>query len=138
VTGSDEQGAVTVFVVVFMLALMLLAGLVFDGGNILAARQEAANAASSAARAGVQALDVAAARSSGGTPLDASAAIERADSYLAQTGYSGAASVRGDQVLVEVTITRKMFLLGLAGIATMTVHGRGEARGVRAVEQEGN
>jgi Flp pilus assembly protein TadG len=138
VKGPNERGAVTVFVVVFMLALMLVAGLVFDGGNVLAARQEAANVASSAARAGAQALDVAAARSSSGTPLDASAAIARADSYLSQTGYSGVASVHGNQVLVEVTITQETFLLGLAGIASMTVHGRGEAHGLRAVEQEGN
>lgn len=137
-TGPNEQGTVTVFVVGLMLALMLVAGLVFDGGNVLAARQEAANAASSAARAGVQALDVTAARSSGGTPLDASAAIERAASYLAQTGYTGTASVQGNQVLVEVTITRQTFLLGLAGLTRITVHGRGEARGLRAVEQEGN
>jgi hypothetical protein len=46
--------------------------------------------------------------------------------------------VQGNEVLVEVTITHRMFLLGLAGLGSATVHGRGEARGVRAVEAEGN
>ena len=121
-----------------MLALLVVAGLVIDGGNVLAARREAANVAESAARAGAQALDTAAARTSGGAQLDAPSAIARAESYLAETGYTGSASVQGNDVLVEVTITRRTFLLGLAGVVSMTVHGRGEARGVRAVEQEGN
>ena len=51
-TRRDEEGTVTVFVVGFMLALLLVAGLVIDGGNVLAARREAANVAESAARAG--------------------------------------------------------------------------------------
>jgi Flp pilus assembly protein TadG len=134
----DERGTVTVFVVGFMLALLLVAGLVFDGGNVLAARREAANVAESAARAGAQALDTGAARTSGGAQLDGSSAVLRAENYLTQTGYAGTASVDGDEVLVEVTITRRTFLLGLAGLTSMTVHGRGQAHGVRAVEQEGN
>lgn len=126
------------FVVVFMVALAAVAGLVFDGGNVLAARQEAANVAASAARAGAQALDIAGARTSGGTPLDAAQAVDRAEAYLAQTGHTGTASVHGNEVLVEVTITQPLFLLGLAGRSAVTVHGRGAAHGLRAVEAEGN
>jgi hypothetical protein len=138
VNGRDHRGSVTVFVVVFMVALTAVAGLVFDGGNVLAARQEAANVAASAARAGAQGLDIAGARISGGTPLDAAEAVDRAETYLAQTGYTGTASVHGNEVFVEVTITRHVFLLGLAGRTAVTVHGRGAARGLRAVEQVGN
>ena len=137
-TRVDERGTATVFVVGFMLALLVVAGLVIDGGDVLAARRDAANVAESAARAGAQALDIGAARTSGGTQLDASAAVARAENYLTQTGYDGSASVHGNEVLVEVTIRRHMFLLGLAGLTSMTVHGRGQAHGVRAVEQEGN
>lgn len=137
-TRRDERGTVTVFVVGFMFALLVVAGLVIDGGDVLATRREAANVAESAARAGAQALDTTGARTSGGAPLDAPSAIARAQTYLAQTGYKGSASVQGNEVLVEVTITRHMFLLGLAGVTSMTVHGLGKARGVRAVEREGN
>jgi Flp pilus assembly protein TadG len=138
VTQLDERGTVTVFVVGFVLALLLVAGLVIDGGNVLAARREAANVAESAARAGAQAIDVGAARTSAGAQLDPSAATARAESYLNQAGYEGTASVHGNQMLVEVTITRRMSLLGLAGITSMTVHGLGQAHGVRAVAQGGN
>ena len=136
--GPDDRGTVTVFVVVFMAVLMLVAGLVFDGGNVLAARQQAANVAASAARAGAQALNITAARTSGGAPLDAAAAIDRADNYLTQTGYVGTTTVHGNEVLVEVTITQPTFLLGLAGLPATTVHGRGAARALLAVEQAGN
>ena len=135
---EDDRGTVTVFVVGFMLALLLVAGLVFDGGNVLSARRQAANIAESAARAGAQALDVGAARSSGGTRLDIAAAIADADAYLRTAGYQGSASVRGNDVLVEVTITQRTFLLGLAGLTSVTVHGRGQARAVRGIEREGN
>lgn len=135
---ADERGSVALVALALAPALLLCAGLVLDGGNVLAARREAANVAESAARAGAQALDTAAARTSGAAQLDASSAVARAESYLTQTGYEGSASVQGDEVLVEVTITRPMFLLGLAGLRSMTVHGRGQAHGVRAVEQEGN
>jgi Flp pilus assembly protein TadG len=138
VTGRDDRGGVTVFVVVFIVALTAVAGLVFDGGNVLAARQAAANVAASAARAGAQALDIAGARTSAGTPLDATQADARAETYLAQTGHTGTASVHGNEVFVEVTITQPLFLLGFAGRSVVTVHGRGAAHGLRAVDTEGN
>jgi len=138
VTYRDEHGTVTVFVVGFMLALLVVAGLVIDGGDVLAARQAAANVAESAARAGAQAINIGAARTSGGVQLNAPAAQARAESFLAQTGYHGTASIQGNEVLVEVTITQHTFLLGLAGLPSITVHGRGDAQAVRAVDQVGN
>ncbi len=132
----DERGTVTAFVVGFMLALLLVAGLVFDGGNVLTARRRAANVAESAARAGAQALDVGAQRSSGSTRLAAGAAVADAEKYLTTAGYQGSASIQGNDVLVEVTITQRTFLLGLAGLTNFTVHGRGQARAVRGIQRE--
>ena len=65
-----ERGSVTVFVVIFTIALVFVAGLVFDGGQILAARREASNVAESAARAGAQAIDEGELRRSGQIRLD--------------------------------------------------------------------
>ena len=45
----DEAGTVTAFVVIFSFALLLLAGLVIDGGLTLAARIEAIDEAQAAA-----------------------------------------------------------------------------------------
>lgn len=135
---TGERGTVTVFVVVFMLALLVVAGLVIDGGYMLAARREAANVAESAARAGAQELDTGAARTSGDVRLDPVAATTRAETYLAASGHDGTVAVAGDTVRVEVTITRHMAILGLAVLADATVTASGEARSVRAVREDGN
>ena len=61
---------VTAFVVVFTFALLLLAGLVIDGGLALAARVQAIDEAQAAARAGAQAIDLPLFRSTGQIVLD--------------------------------------------------------------------
>lgn len=135
---SDEAGTVTAFVTVFMVALLVVAGLVVDGGNTLAARRRALNVAESAARAGAQGLDEDAARIGAGVRLSPTAARGRAEDYLASAGHPGTVSVDGDTVVVEVTIKQPLLILGIAGLGEMTVTGRGSARGVRGVTQEGN
>lgn len=128
-----EKGTVTVFVSVFMVALLVVAGLVIDGGHTLAARREASYLAESAARAGAQELDVISLRTSDGSALDAEAARRRAEVYLASAGVEGNVWVEGNTVHVEVTITRRLSLLSLAGIREATVSASGEAHSVRGV-----
>lgn len=135
---TDERGTVTVFVTVFMIALLVVAGLVIDGGNVLAARREAINVAESAARAGVQGLDEDAVRNASSVRLSPAAAHARAHDFLTATGHTGTVSIEGDSVIVDVTITQPLFLLGIAGLGDTTVTGRGSARGVRGVTREGN
>ena len=52
--GTGERGTVSTFVVALTFACLLSAGLVLDGGRIVAARLEAADVAGNAARAGAQ------------------------------------------------------------------------------------
>lgn len=130
---TSEQGSVTVLVVGLTLALMMVAGLVYDGGRILAARRLAHDLADNAARAAAQAVDLDALRS--GTrvelqPLDAQVAAE---DYLATTGHTGEIRVTADTVDVTVTITTPMVLLQLAGISERTVTANGNARLVRGI-----
>ena len=134
----DERGTVTVFVTVFMIALVFVAGLVIDGGNMLAARREASNGAESAARAGAQALDESAARSGDGVHLNPTAARRRAEDYLTSGGFNGTVSVSNDTVVVEVTITQRLFILGVGGLADTTVTARGQARSASGVLKEGD
>ena len=54
---ADERGASTVFIVLFTVAMLAVAGLVIDGGYALGAKREAMNSAEQAARAGADALD---------------------------------------------------------------------------------
>ena len=84
-----DQGTVTVFVTVFMAALMVVAGLVIDGGNTLAARREAADIAESAARAGAEQIDQGSIRAGGPITVDPVAAQAAAEHYLAVTGVTG-------------------------------------------------
>ena len=67
---GEEDGMVTAFVVVFTLALLLMAGLVLDGGLTLAAKVQAIEEAQAAARAGAQAIDIPTYRATGQITLD--------------------------------------------------------------------
>ena len=133
----DEAGTVTAFVVIFSFALFLLAGLVIDGGLTLAARIQAIDEAQAAARAGAQAVDIALFRSTGEVVLDAAQAKGDAQSYLAATGHSGTVQVNGDNVDVTVSITQPMQILGIGGIGSLTVTGRGNATAEHGVRGPG-
>lgn len=125
--NRDEEGMVTAFVVIFTFALLLLAGLVIDGGLTLAARVQAIDEAQAAARAGAQAVDIALFRSTGEVVLEAAQAKGDAESYLAATGHTGTVQVNGDEVDVTVSVTQPMQILGIGGIGNLTVTGRGSA-----------
>ncbi len=130
----DEDGMVTAFVVIFVMALMLMAGLVIDGGMVLAAKRNAVNEAEGAARAGAQAVDVGRYRQSGVVVLNADQARRAAQSYIDATGHTGTVAVIGDQVNVTITQDEPARVLSIAGLTSFTVHGAGTARAVRGIE----
>ncbi len=65
VRGPAERGSVTVFVVVFAIAVMFLLALILDGGIAMNAKQRAADIAGQAARAAADTIDVAQLRNTG-------------------------------------------------------------------------
>lgn len=123
----DEEGMVTAFVVIFTFALLLLAGLVIDGGLTLAARVQAIDEAQAAARAGAQAINLPLFRSTGQVVLDPAQARQAAESYLTATGHSGTVAINGNDVEVTVSITQPMQILGIGGIGSLSVIGHGNA-----------
>lgn len=129
----EEDGSVTVFVIGLTLALLMVAGLVHDGGRVLAARRQAHDLADNAARAGAQAVDIEVLRAGGTVSIDPIEARAAADDYLATTGLTGDVTVTADRVEVVVSITTPMVLLQLVGIAQRTVTAHGEARIVRGI-----
>lgn len=134
---SDEAGRVTAFLVVLTTGILALAGLTLDGGLALAAKVNAAGQAEAAARAGAQAIDLATYRSRGTLRLVPAEATADARRYLAAGGATGTVTVSADTVTVTVTATQRTQLLGLIGIASLTVHGQGHAhpqRGVATIE----
>jgi hypothetical protein len=107
----EEEGAVSLFVAVIALALLMAAGLAIDGGRKLAALREASHLADNAARAGSQAVDPGSLRGEAQPVLDPGAASAAAHAYLAGVGHSGSVSVAGDTVTVTVSITVRPLLL---------------------------
>ena len=129
----DERGSVTVFVVSMTLSLLLMAGMVFDGGRIIAGRREADAVAAAAARAGAQGLDEKGLRQTADAPIlqaDASARVQR---YLDSTGFTGTTTVSGDSVSVRVHRTQTLQILSLAGMHSTSIEGAASARAIRGV-----
>jgi hypothetical protein len=123
--GAGERGTVSAFVVALTLACLLSAGLVLDGGRIVAARLEAADVAGNAARAGAQ--QVIGLRA-GEPRLDPARARSAAQAVLAAAGVAGTVTVDGRSVTVTARITESMLLLQLVGIGSRTVDATTTAR----------
>lgn len=133
----DERGQVTAMWAILALALLVLGGLVYDGGQILTARREANNLARQAARAGAQQLDENSVRA-GNPTLDPVAAEAAARDYLARRNVTPTAvSVVDSTVTVTVTLTQPTPLLALVGIEDRAVTSTASARSARGVTGEG-
>jgi len=134
-THNSEQGSVTVFVTIISVALIFMAGLVVDGGQILNARRQANNIAESAARAGTQQLDETTARRDGTIILDQTAARRRAHTYLTATGHTGTVTTTANTVTVTVRLVQPLLILGIGGLGDVTVTGTGTATPIRGINQ---
>lgn len=116
--ATDERGAVSTFLAVIALSLLMAAGLAIDGGRKVTALREASNLADNAARAGAQAVDLDTLRTTGDLLLLPDQAATRVDEYLAPLGHTAVVTVDGDTVTVTVTLTVDPVLLP---IGTITV-----------------
>ena len=134
---AGEEGATTIFVVGLATALLMLAGLLYDGGRILDARREAFHTADNAARASAQAVDIDAVRSGAAPLLDVAAAEVAAREYLDRLGLEGDVLVAADQVTVTVSIDVEMALLQAVGFDGRTVTGTGRAQIVQGISNAG-
>ena len=124
-----ERGSVTVFTVVFEIAVMFLLALIIDGGIAMNARQRAADIAGQAARAAADTIDLATLRATGAAEMapGACGSAARLVAAYGQRLSSGvdravsAAMVRcvapaGAQVAtVQVTVTTSPRVPGVSG-----------------------
>ena len=110
---STERGSVTAFVAVIAVGLVMVAGMAYDGGQIVAAQATARDVASSAARAGAQEIDVDHLRSTGESLLDPERAAAAAQDFVARAGFTGSARVEGPSITVTVTVRQPMRILPL-------------------------
>lgn len=110
----DERGSITAFVAVVATALVLVAGMAYDGGEVITAHNTARNDAERAARAGAQQIDLDHLRATSEPRLDATAAEVAAVEYLERAGANGTATVSGASITVTVTRVQPMSILPVA------------------------
>lgn len=130
-----DEGTITVFVVVLTAALLAAAGLVVDGGYLLAARQDAGSTAEQAARAGADALARDSLHTGGPLRIDAGAAHAAVAEHLAAAGRTGHAEVTADAVTVTVRVTRATAVLSAVGIDSLTATATATARGLVGIDR---
>lgn len=125
-----DEGRVSVYLAIALLALVTIIGLTVDGSGRLRQLQRANNIAAEAARAGGQALDAGQAIAGGPKILDPALAVAAAQAYLASAGVTGTVQVAADRVhlSVTVTITYNTVMLNLIGIDQATVTGHATAQ----------
>ncbi|HTO00040.1 MAG TPA: pilus assembly protein TadG-related protein [Microthrixaceae bacterium] len=107
----DERGSITAFVAVVATALVLVAGMAYDGGEVITAHNTARNDAARAARAGAQQIDLDHLRSTSEPLLKVTAAEAAAVDYLKRAGATGTATVSGASITVTVTRVQPMHIL---------------------------
>ncbi len=134
----DERGQATAMWAILALAMLVLGGLVYDGGQILATRRDASNLARQSARAGAQELSEQSLRE-GEPALDPIAADRAVRDYLARRNLTPV-TVQVDTTTVTVTVTlhQPILLLGIVGMEDRTVSATGTARSVRGITGDGS
>lgn len=130
--SSGDRGALTAFVLLFLIGLMALFGLVVDGGAALTAHQAAEVEAEQAARAGVGAISVDALRA-GVVRIDPTGAVAAAEQFAASAGHPGTAEVSGGVVTVRIHLVVPTTVLGIVGIRFLGVTATAAAENLHGV-----
>jgi len=128
-TATGERGQTIVWVAVFLPALLVVLGLVVDGGLALNARRDLQNVADRAARAGAMQIDEVAYKQDGTVRLDPTRASVAADSYAVGEAVS-AVSVKAGVDELRVTVQRNYptAFLRLFGVRAVSMSATGLAR----------
>ena len=115
---DEDRGSITAYLLIMTVALVVLAGLVLDGGAALTAHGRAADTAQQAARAGADALDEQSLRATTPSGLTTNPAAARAAAarVLAAADVIGDITVTGTTVTVTARATKPTAILAIVGI----------------------
>lgn len=129
---DDDRGSVAVFTAIVGLALLVIIGLVVDGGGQIRNLQRADTAAQEAGRAAGQAVDPAVLARGDGGRVDPANAAAAARSYLQSAGVQGTVTVTGPTTLqISTTTSYNTLFLGIIGIGSLPASGDSQVRLVR-------
>jgi DNA-binding transcriptional regulator YdaS (Cro superfamily) len=131
---ASDRGSISAFVVLLLVAIFVLLGLVVDGGLAASARQQAAEEAEQAARAGAGSISVEALRS-GQLQIDDAAAISTAEQFMVAAGHPGVATVSSGRVQVVISYRVHTVILGIVGVTTLPVNATATAVDVSGVTE---
>jgi Flp pilus assembly protein TadG len=131
-TRAADRGTISLLTVIFTAAVFLLAGLLFDGGLAIHARERAYDIAEQAARAGANDIDQDTLRATGKAEIspDAIKAVNAfmAASYTERDMDFGCDPPQPQEMTCHVTIrVRSNFLGVLPGLASFTMTGTASA-----------
>lgn len=129
ISRDEERGSVTLFVLVVAVGLLLMAGLVVDGGAKLRAIQRADALAAQAARAGGQQLATDELMAAGTPRVERSAAVRAAHAHLRALGVDGSVTVgdHGRTLQVSTRLSVPTVFLGVIGLHRLPATGYAEA-----------
>ena len=135
--AMPETGAISTWVAMTTVAMLLFVGIAVDFGGHVAALQNVRAVAAQAARTGGQQVDLARATRGEAVSVDPAAARSEALSYLAAAGVDGTVEVDvidGDtRLVVSVNDTYATKVLTIIGVSSLPVTGTAEARLARVV-----
>ena len=134
---QGDRGSVSLFFAVAALGMLVVVGLVVDGGGRIRALQEADAVAAEAARRGGQAIRQGPAVRGEDPTVAAAEAVAAARRHLAAAGVQGEVDVLGGTRLrVTATTAYTPVFLSVVGAGPVSVHGHAEVRLVRGLDQE--
>jgi Flp pilus assembly protein TadG len=129
IAARREDGSMSLFFAVTSVAILLVMGLLVDGGGALNASNRATSLAQEAARTAGQQLDPAQAIEGTAITIDPDAAQAAAQDYLAAEGVQGNVEIIDDGRTMTVTVhdTYNTFFAQLVGKGSINVTGTATA-----------
>lgn len=127
---ESERGSVTLFFSVAVAGLLIMIGLIVDGGAKISLAQRADDLAAQAARAAGQAATPSTVITGGTVTADPTRAVRASQAFLVANGATGTVQLDPDRqgLTVTVTLTAPTVFLGLVGVrqltATRSIHAR--------------
>jgi Flp pilus assembly protein TadG len=134
-----DRGSVGLYMALLATGMLMMAGLVIDGGAAIATRQKAASLAEQAARAGADALSPASLRGAepGQLVADPVAAAAAARRILAVGGATGTVAVNGGTVTVTAHVPRRAMVLSAVGVSDISQSATASATVLHGVHTAG-
>lgn len=135
-TGKrGQRGSITVWLATFSIGLLVMIGLVVDGGGKVRTQQRAQDLAAQAARVAGEQIQPDLAIAGQAATIQTVDARRAAQTYLTAAGVTGTVTIRGDQsVTVEVFDHYQPVFLTLIGIGDLPVTATATSRLNRVLE----